>query len=200
MAGDGDRKSEIIGAAVEVFADRGYEAGSMRQIAARVGVSEPALYRHFPGKEALFLGIITLVAGTLRREAEGLIGDLRPQALREQLTAAFADRRRAVRTYAPVLRTVFATVAHNPRFLDALRAELVGPVTRRLAEKATELDAAFEVPDAEMTRAARVRSLMAMFVGYFVSSIVIGDEVDDYIAEVCIRIMGWERTGQPGHR
>ena len=37
------RRGEILGAAAEVFAERGYESGSMRDIAARVGVSEPSL-------------------------------------------------------------------------------------------------------------------------------------------------------------
>ena len=99
------RKGEILGAAAEVFTERGYDAGSMRDIAARVGVSEPALYRHFPGKEALFLALMHLAGGRLRNEAFALIDAVQPDTLREQLVAAFADRRRAIGFYAPVLRT-----------------------------------------------------------------------------------------------
>jgi len=37
-----------------VFSERGYHAASMEEIAARVGISAAALYRHFPNKYALF--------------------------------------------------------------------------------------------------------------------------------------------------
>ena len=73
---------------LEVFTERGYDAGSMRDIAARVGVSEPALYRHFPGKEALFLALMRLAGGRLRDEAFALIDAVQPETLREQLVAA----------------------------------------------------------------------------------------------------------------
>ena len=45
------RKGEILDSALHVFAERGYDNGSMRDIARGVGVSEPALYRHFPAKK-----------------------------------------------------------------------------------------------------------------------------------------------------
>jgi AcrR family transcriptional regulator len=38
-----DRKGQILDAALDEFADRGYAGGSMRRIAERVGVTEPAL-------------------------------------------------------------------------------------------------------------------------------------------------------------
>ena len=37
-----------------MFSERGYHAASMEEIAARVGISAAALYRHFPNKYALF--------------------------------------------------------------------------------------------------------------------------------------------------
>ena len=42
-------------AAVELFAERGYEATATARIAERAGVSEMTLFRHFPTKEALLL-------------------------------------------------------------------------------------------------------------------------------------------------
>ena len=37
-----------------MFSERGYHGASMEEIAAAVGISAPALYRHFPNKYALF--------------------------------------------------------------------------------------------------------------------------------------------------
>lgn len=186
------RRGEILDAAMGVFSERGYEGGSMRQIAERVGVSEPALYRHFPGKEALFLTLMRAAVGRLRDEAFGLIGAARPETFRTQLLAAFADRRRAIRFYGPVLRTVLAAMAHNPAFLEEYRAELVRPMQSALADKVAELDAAYGIGVHEADRAARVRTLMALLIGYFVTSIMLEDESDAAIADVVVRMMGWE--------
>ena len=49
-----DRKAQIARAASDAFSTSGFHAVSMEQIAARVGVSAAALYRHAPSKYDLF--------------------------------------------------------------------------------------------------------------------------------------------------
>lgn len=49
-----DRRQQIEAAAALAFAERGYHQVSMHDVAAAVGISAPALYRHFPNKYALF--------------------------------------------------------------------------------------------------------------------------------------------------
>jgi AcrR family transcriptional regulator len=44
----------ILAAALRLFAERGFAATSVRQIAAAVGVTDAALYSHFAGKQDLF--------------------------------------------------------------------------------------------------------------------------------------------------
>lgn len=185
------RKGEILDSALSVFAERGYDNGSMREIAKGVGVSEPALYRHFPGKEALFLALIHAGAGRMRREAFELIDDLRPETVRIQLLAILDNRRRALRLNAPMLRAVVPAAARNATFLEAFRADIARPVLLRVSEKAVELDGAFDVPSAETTREARVRAMFALLVGGFISSTVLEDRPDEAIADAALRIMGW---------
>jgi AcrR family transcriptional regulator len=185
------RKGEILDAATEVFAEKGYSAGSMREIAARVGVSEPALYRHFPGKEAIFRTIVAIMATRLRKEAVELVGAIEPETVRAQLVGVFSDRRRAVVRLAPVMRTVIASSAFNETLLDDFRTKFIFPVREMLAEKAAEMDACFGVPDAEATRDARVRAMIALFVGYIVSSFVLQDSPDEVVADAALRVMGW---------
>jgi len=50
-----DRQEEIINAAIHIFAEQSAQEFSMRKVAESVGVSEPALYRHFENKEDLLL-------------------------------------------------------------------------------------------------------------------------------------------------
>jgi AcrR family transcriptional regulator len=47
------QKDKILRAALECFAQLGYDATRVRHVADRAGVSEAALYRHFPSMEAL---------------------------------------------------------------------------------------------------------------------------------------------------
>lgn len=50
----------VLDAAARCFAEKGYSACSMQDIAERSGVSKGAIYGHFAGKEELFRTIITL--------------------------------------------------------------------------------------------------------------------------------------------
>ncbi|MGB2694197.1 MAG: TetR/AcrR family transcriptional regulator [Dehalococcoidia bacterium] len=60
-----DRKRQIIESAREVFATQSYAKVGTADIAKAVGVSEPALYRHFPSKKALFLATLRSTAPKL---------------------------------------------------------------------------------------------------------------------------------------
>lgn len=52
------RREQILHAAAEAFAARGFRGATTREIAARVGITEAALYRHFPSKEAIYAAIL----------------------------------------------------------------------------------------------------------------------------------------------
>ncbi|MDO8915649.1 MAG: helix-turn-helix domain-containing protein [Coriobacteriia bacterium] len=186
------RRGEILDAALQVFAEKGYAGGSMRDIATVVGVSEPALYRHFPGKEALFLALVRVAAGHLRGEAFELLDAIRPETLRAQIAAALIDRRRRVALFGPVLRTLFSAATHDPVMLAELRVLVIEPALERLAAKVEELDAAYGVDSDEESRRARVRAFFALFVGSLATSVALGDQPDEAIADAVVRMMGWE--------
>ncbi|HWU06789.1 MAG TPA: TetR/AcrR family transcriptional regulator, partial [Streptomyces sp.] len=60
-----NRRQLIVEAAGRVFSERGYHAASMEMIAAGVGITAAALYRHFPNKYALFAECADLMADRL---------------------------------------------------------------------------------------------------------------------------------------
>ncbi|MDB5451020.1 MAG: transcriptional regulator, TetR family [Phenylobacterium sp.] len=53
-----ERPSEIIDAALAVFAEKGFAAAKLDEIAARAGVSKGALYLYFATKEDLFRAVV----------------------------------------------------------------------------------------------------------------------------------------------
>lgn len=54
-ADDAPGRRRLLGEALRLFAGRGLAATGIREIARAAGVTNPALYRHFDGKEALAL-------------------------------------------------------------------------------------------------------------------------------------------------
>ncbi|MGW3962613.1 TetR/AcrR family transcriptional regulator [Amycolatopsis sp. NPDC005003] len=60
-----NRRQLIVEAGAAVFSERGYHAASMEEIAARVGITAAALYRHFPNKYALFAECANVMADRL---------------------------------------------------------------------------------------------------------------------------------------
>ena len=57
------RREEILATALRLFAEKGYNATSMRDLAGAVGLTEGALYKHFAGKQELFEASIERVIG-----------------------------------------------------------------------------------------------------------------------------------------
>lgn len=51
------RTDDILAAAVSLFASRGIEKTTMADVAAEAGISTGAVYRYFPGKEALLTAV-----------------------------------------------------------------------------------------------------------------------------------------------
>lgn len=54
-------KAEILNAALTVFSEKGYEGARLRDISASLGITKPALYKHYESKEALWEAMIDSV-------------------------------------------------------------------------------------------------------------------------------------------
>jgi AcrR family transcriptional regulator len=69
------RREQILRAAAQLFAERGFRAVGVDDVGAAVGVTGPAIYRHFAGKDAMLAEMLLriserLLAGGSRRVAE----------------------------------------------------------------------------------------------------------------------------------
>ena len=53
-----ERRAEIVRAALEVIAERGYRGASLAAVAERVGLTQQGLLHHFPTKEALLVAVL----------------------------------------------------------------------------------------------------------------------------------------------
>ncbi|MFC4946323.1 TetR/AcrR family transcriptional regulator [Pseudonocardia sp. GCM10023141] len=90
------RREQILTVAAQLFAKHGFHGVSIADLGAAVGVSGPALYRHFPGKEALLaemlIGISEHLLAGGRQRAEASDDPLAVLAALVEFQADFAMR------------------------------------------------------------------------------------------------------------
>jgi AcrR family transcriptional regulator len=85
------RREQLLDAATQVFAERGYEGARVEQIADAAQVSPGLLYRHFEGKQELYAEILQLANRELMQHLAQAAAPDRPtpERVREGLDAFF---------------------------------------------------------------------------------------------------------------
>lgn len=73
-----ERRSQLVRAASRLFAERGFRAVSMEDLAAEAGVSGPAVYRHFASKEALLADLLIDVSQQLLEQGSQRASEASP--------------------------------------------------------------------------------------------------------------------------
>ena len=91
-----ERRESVIRAATIEFARGGYHGTSTEVIAKRVGVSQPYLFRLFPGKKAIFLAAsercMDDTVRTFEEAARGLEGEEALRAMANAYTKVIAEQ------------------------------------------------------------------------------------------------------------
>jgi AcrR family transcriptional regulator len=117
-----DRQQQIIDAAVELIADQGIQHLTIRRIGEKVGISEPAIYRHFPSKIEILLSLLDsfgrqneLVFEQAARRAGSVLEEL--QRVLDALFRGFAER-------PAIAAVIFAEdiFRNDPRLVEKLNA------------------------------------------------------------------------------
>lgn len=80
-----DRRQAILDAALDAFAERGFQGASVREIARAVGVNEATLYHYFDSKAAILDAVIDQLME--RRSVLYAVADDPRQSLGEALTS-----------------------------------------------------------------------------------------------------------------
>ncbi|TQR88305.1 TetR/AcrR family transcriptional regulator [Mycobacterium hodleri] len=73
-----DRRSQLIAAAERLIAEHGFLGVRLEDIGAAAGVSGPAIYRHFPNKEALLVELLVGISTRLLAGATDVVADVEP--------------------------------------------------------------------------------------------------------------------------
>jgi AcrR family transcriptional regulator len=125
------RRAQLVEVGRAVFAERGFEATSVEEIAARAKVSKPIVYEHFGGKEGLYAVVVD-------REVEHIVARI------GEAVASGSPRDRLEQAVIAYLRYVeerpdgFAVLLR-----DAPRTENRGPLPALMYELADRVGAVF---------------------------------------------------------
>ena len=118
MTNGPDRREQILAAAVRVFAERGYAATRISDIAAEAGVAYGLVYHYFGSRDAIRDAVFRETWGRML-EAVGTAEQTAGSAP-ERLELVVKIVLRAWRDDPDVVRLIVREVARSPRFEDEL--------------------------------------------------------------------------------
>jgi AcrR family transcriptional regulator len=82
------RREQLLDVGRALFAEKGFEATSIEEIAARAGVSKPVVYEHFGGKEGLYAVVVDREMSDLLDRLTSALSEGHPRKLVEQAALA----------------------------------------------------------------------------------------------------------------
>jgi len=123
------QREDILAAAARLFAEQGFPATSMNQVAEACGVAKPTLYHYFQDKQELLAQICDGHVHALLKlvdevKAQQLAPDARLRALIERFTRAYANAQSEHRVLTSEIR--FLADAERGRLLDIERRVVAG--------------------------------------------------------------------------
>jgi len=86
-----ERREQLLTVGRRLFAEKGYEAVSVEEIAAVADVSKPVVYEHFGGKEGLYAVVVDREMNSLLQRITSALSGSSPRLLLEQAGLALFD-------------------------------------------------------------------------------------------------------------
>ena len=99
------RRHQLFAVALELFAQRGYRATTMDDIAEAAGVTKPLLYQHFSSKRALYLELVDSIAQDLLTAVGRAV--VQAEGPRQQVELGFAAYFRLVVSHEAEFRLLY---------------------------------------------------------------------------------------------
>jgi AcrR family transcriptional regulator len=84
-----ERRTQLLDVGRALFAEKGFDATSIEEIATRAGVTKPVVYEHFGGKEGLYAVVVDREMERLLDGVTGALAGGNARELLEQAATAF---------------------------------------------------------------------------------------------------------------
>jgi AcrR family transcriptional regulator len=150
------RRRQLLDVACAEFAERGFYATSMEDLAVAAGITKPVFYQHFPSKRALFIAVLEDVGGRLLEVLTKATSSA--QTGRDRVAEGFAAYFGFVDDDRAAFRLLFGASARN----DAEFADVVDGV---LNEAAAAVSTLIEIPGSPEHRLVLAHAVVGMAEG-----------------------------------
>ncbi|MFI0780806.1 TetR/AcrR family transcriptional regulator [Streptomyces sp. NPDC021212] len=175
----GDTRQRIQDVALDLFAERGYEKTSLREIAEQLDVTKAALYYHFKTKE----DIVRSLFQDLSRPLDELI------AWGEQQPRTLETKQELLRRYSAALADVEPLLRFMQENQATVRDLSIGQVFK---DRMIAMSGLLRYPDATLTDQVRcMTALVSMHAGLFAMQTIEGDreEKRQAVLEVALDLL-----------
>ena len=165
------RRAQIIDAAAQVFAEKGFHRATTREIASAAGVSEGTIYNYFDSKADLMIGIVTRLADLEHLGVEleeALQGDVK-----DFFIAMFRHRLGLIGQKDETILAVWPEMMVNPALRERFYQQFVSQTTRLLEQYVQARVEMGQVRPLDVSLV--VRAVQSMFIGLLMLR-VLGDE------------------------
>ena len=180
----------IRDAALGLMARRGYEAVSMRDLAAEVGVQPAALYRYFPTKEELLFTLLLEHMQALAAAWETMRPAAAPPSER---LAAFVDnhvRFHVARRHSTHVSNMELRSLSHERLSHVLKRRNAYEKELRVILRDGRDSGDFDIDDTELTAMAIIQMLTGVIVWFRPGERLTVDQVTEIYLKMTMRLVG----------
>lgn len=167
------RRTQILDAATRVFASKGFNRATIRDVARNAGVADGTIYNYFANKTDLLFGLLDRLNDTERRPASLSQVQVVDTSLAGFFRAYLRERIEVLWSNADLLRAVLPELLANPDLRARYYDEVIAP-TMALGEGAIQALAS-EGRGRDLDAALTTRMLAGSLLGLMVLQLL-GDE------------------------
>ena len=165
-----ERRRQLLDVACVQFADRGFYATAMDDLALAAGVTKPVFYQHFPSKRALFVAVLEDVGTRLLAELTRAVAGV--ETGRARVEEGFRAYFEFVEQDPAAFRLLFGASARND-------AEFADVVDRVLTDAAAAVSTLIEIHGSPEHRLVLAHAIVGMAEGISRHALTDPDELHD---------------------
>jgi AcrR family transcriptional regulator len=125
-SGEEDIRSRILQAALRLFAAKGYEGTTTKDLAGKANVAEGTLFRYFPNKKAILIEVATRGWVDILTD---LLTELSEMGSYKAVAQVMRRRVLRMRENSDLLRVCFIEAQFHPELKDRIQSEVIAKMT-----------------------------------------------------------------------
>lgn len=170
-----EKQIRILGAAIELFSEKGYEATTTSEIAKKAKVAEGTIFRYYKTKKDLLFAIPACLAKTSLPQI--VVDDIneiftsKNEHLEDFLRSMVLNRQKFAAENMAIIKIIFQEIPFNPELLDKISNTLFRPTIDKIIQVIDRFKEQGEIVDKPSSTIANL--IITTILGYFFSRYVI---------------------------